>query len=117
MLLNTGNDKHVAAKQRVGEIIGHGVQYEVELRTPDLEEELGISCFQFDILDGILIVEIDGDDHKGKIHRQNDKRRDCYTKSKGYITARLPEEEALKFEPLLLARQIIYQVAHGPVYS
>ena len=117
MQLNIGNDKHIAAKQRIGEIIGHGTQYEVELRTPDLVQELGISCYQFDILLGRLVIEIDGEDHKGKIHRNNDKRRDSYLKSKGYIVVRLNVQTALTAEPILILLEIVFQCAKGTVYN
>jgi very-short-patch-repair endonuclease len=117
LLLNEGNDKHIAAKLRIAGILGHGVQNEYRIETPDLEQELGITCYQFDLLLGILIIEIDGEDHKGKGKRNNDKRRDHYLKSKGYIVVRLNTEGALTESPILILTEIIYQIAKGTVYS
>ena len=112
---------HKAGKQRLDDFLtglGHNVVQEVAIPTPELVEEFDHDFIQVDLLvDDVLCIYIDGDEHKGKGVRRKDIRKDECILRRGYAIARKSTDDALK-EPLAeILEDITAQIIRGPFYG
>ena len=112
--------RHIEGKQRLASFLtglGHFVELEKEIQTPELLEEFNHDYVQPDLLvDGILCVYIDGEEHKRKGVRRKDMRKDKCLLSRGYSIARESKDDTLKQPLIELLENITAQVVRGPFY-